>query len=97
MTVDRSYGDHQTRYVLRDGAAVSCVLIFDASQNGQAAWKILLPGPGGTEDQYGAKAFAAPDGGQLRMWLAPVVGADRATELASAVDAQPPHESAWTR
>ena len=98
MTVERSYFDqHQTIYTLRDGAAVSCTLMFDARGGGEAAWKILLPGRKGTDDLYGTHVFAAPDSSQLRAWLAPIVGNDQAAELVNAVDAEPPHQAAWVR
>ena len=98
MTVERNYfGQHQTIYTLRDGAAVSCTLMFDARGDGEAAWKILLPGPKGTDDLYGTRVFAAPDSSQMQAWLAPIVGHDEAAELADAVDAEPPHQGAWVR
>jgi hypothetical protein len=68
MTVERSYQGHQTRYTPRDEADLERMLIFDASQDAQAAWKILLPGPGSTNDLYGTETFAAPDTRQLRTW-----------------------------
>ena len=33
-----------------------------------AIWKILLPGPDGTEDLYGTHMFADPDAAQLQAW-----------------------------
>src|SRR5271165_486578 len=97
MTVERSYYGDQTTYTLRHVAAESCALIFDASGDAQAAWKILLPGPGGRNDLYGTQRFTAPDAAQLRGWLASIVGPDQAAELAEAVDAQPPHQASWVR
>ncbi|HZZ54684.1 MAG TPA: hypothetical protein VFE26_10420 [Trebonia sp.] len=40
---------------------------------------------------------ADPDSAQLQAWLAPIVGGDRAAELAVAVDAAPPGPAAWQR
>jgi len=97
MTVERSYYGHETTYAPRHGADISATLIFDASGDAQAAWKILLPGPGGRNDLYGMQEFAAPDAAQLRAWLTSIVGPNQAAELAEAVDAQPPHQAAWVR
>ncbi len=58
-------------------------------------WKILRPGPGLTEDLYGAQRMLTPDAGRLRTWLIPIVGSDQATELADAVYAAPPLTAAW--
>ena len=44
---------------------------------------------------YGTREFARPDAAQLTAWLAPIVGRDAATELAAAVDADPPHATDW--
>jgi hypothetical protein len=96
MTVERTHADHQTRYALDAGAGLSCVLTYTAAPDGPATWKILLPGPGGTEDLYGTQRMAAPDAGQLRAWLTPVIGVDRAAELADAVEAAPPPTAGWT-
>jgi len=95
MTVERTHADHQTRYVLEAGAELSCVLTYTADPDGPATWKILLPGPGGTEDLYGTQRIAAPDAGRLRAWLTPIVGSDRAAELAAAADAAPPPTANW--
>jgi hypothetical protein len=97
MAVERTHIASQTRYVLRDDAAVRCVLSFDTGPEGggRAVWKILLPGPGGTEDLYGRHHFLEPDAAQLTAWLAPIVGQDAAAELAAAVDADPPHSASW--
>jgi hypothetical protein len=50
MTVDRSHMNHQTRYELHGDAGLACVLTYTAPPDEPATWKILLPGPGGTED-----------------------------------------------
>jgi hypothetical protein len=99
MTVERTHIGHETRYTLKDGGAVRCVLAFDVGQDagGPAAWKILLPGPGGTDDLYGTKQLSQHDAAHLVAWLAPIVGQDAATELALAVDADPPHATDWRR
>ena len=97
MSVERSQIGHEIKYDLRDGAALVCVLIFGAPEIEPAAWKILLPGPAGTEDLYATKRFRAPDARQLQAWLTPIVGAGHATELTDAVDAQPPLTSGWER
>jgi hypothetical protein len=39
----------------------------------------------------------APDADWLRSWLTPVIGGDRAAELAAAVDAAPPPPAEWRR
>ena len=95
MTVERTHAGHQTRYALDEGAGLSCVLTYTAVADEPATWKILLPGPGGTEDLYGTQRIATPDAGRLRAWLTPVIGADRAAELAAAVDAAPPPTANW--
>jgi hypothetical protein len=95
MSVERTHAGHQTRYALRDGAALVCALTFGGPAGEPAAWKILLPGPGGTEDLYGTERFLRPDARQLRAWLSPIVGAGNAAELAGAVDGEPPLTSAW--
>jgi hypothetical protein len=95
MGVERTHAGHQTRYELRDGAALSCVLTYTADPDQPAAWKVLLPGPGGTEDLYGTERFPSADAGRLEAWLSPLVGGDHAAELASAVDAAPPPQAAW--
>jgi hypothetical protein len=97
MTVERTQTGHQTRYVLLDGDATSCVLTYGEFDLVPAVWKILLPGPDGTEDLYGTEQPLTPSAPQLRKWLAPIVGADRAAELATAVDAEPPKTSGWQR
>jgi hypothetical protein len=53
MTVERTQLGHQTRYVLRDGDVLSCVLTFGTAEMTPPAWKILLPGPGGTDRAAG--------------------------------------------
>jgi hypothetical protein len=99
MSVERIRAGYQTRYELRDevDARLSCVLTYTAEPDEPAIWKILLPGPDGTEDLYGTHMFADPDAAQLQAWLAPIVGGDRAAKLAVAVDAAPPGPAAWQR
>jgi hypothetical protein len=50
MSVEKSHVGHQTRFELRNEAGLSCVLTYTADPGEPAIWKILLPGPGGTED-----------------------------------------------
>jgi hypothetical protein len=95
MTVERTHADHQTRYALDTEAGLSCVLTYTDAPDEPATWKILLPGPGGTEDLYGTQRMAAPGTGRLRAWLIPVIGVDRAAELAAAADAGPPPTAGW--
>jgi hypothetical protein len=95
MTVQRTHAGHQTRYELRDEAGLSGVLTYTADPDEPAIWKILLPGASGTEDLYGAQQFADPDAAQLQTWLSPIIGGDRAAELAGAVEAAPPPPAAW--
>ena len=95
MSVDRTHSGHQTRYELRDEAGLSCALTYTADPDEPATWKILLPGPGGTENLYGTQRFISPDAAQLQAWLTGIVGRDRAAELADAVDAAPPRPAAW--
>ena len=97
MSVERTERGHQIRYDLRHGATLVGALVFGQPEIELAAWKILLPGPGGTEDLYATERFQAPDARQLRAWLAPIVGAGPAAELTDAVDAQPPPTSGWER
>jgi hypothetical protein len=97
MTVERTQAGHRTRYELRDGDALVCVLIFGGAEVEPAIWKILLPGPGGTEDLYATERFPTLDAGQLRAWLSPFLSAGHAAELADAVDAAPPLTSGWGR
>ena len=40
---------------------MSCVLTYATDPDEPATWKILLPGPGGTEDLYGTERFPDPD------------------------------------
>jgi hypothetical protein len=89
--------NHQTRYELHGDAGLACVLTYTAAPDEPAVWKILLPGPGGTEDLYGTQRMLAPDAGRLRAWLTPVIGTDHAVELAGAVDAAPPPTAAWRK
>jgi hypothetical protein len=95
MTVERTHMNHQTRYELDAGAGLSSVLTYTAAPDEPATWKILLPGPGGTEDLYGTQRIPTPDAGRLRAWLTPVIGSDHVAELAGAVDAAPPPTAAW--
>jgi hypothetical protein len=99
MTVERTYIAHQTRYALRDGPALRCVLGFDTGPGGEgpAEWKILLAGPAATVDRYDAHEFLRPDAAQLTAWLTPILGPDAATELVTAVDADPPDSADWHR
>jgi hypothetical protein len=76
-------------------ARLSCVLIYTADPTEPQTWKILLPGPGGTEDLYGVHQFPDPDAAQLQAWLSPIIGSDHSAELADAVDAAPPPAAAW--
>lgn len=95
MSIERTQSGHQIRYELRHGAALVCALIFGEPEIGPAAWKVLLPGPGGTEDLYATGRFRALDASQLQAWLTPIVGAGPAAELTEAVNAQPPLTSGW--
>ena len=95
MSVDRTHAGHQTRYELHDQDRLSCVLTYTADPDEPATWKVLLPGPNGTEDLYGTQRFGSPDAAQLRSWLSPIIGTDRAAELAAAVDAAPPQPAHW--
>jgi hypothetical protein len=97
MTVERTHANHQTRYELRDEGRLSCVLTYTAGPGEPATWKILLPGPGGTEDLYGAERLPDPDAARLQAWLSPLIGSERATEIADAVDAAPPPPARWRR
>src|ERR1700691_6532913 len=90
MTVERTHAGHQTRYELRDEAGLACVLTYTADPDEPATWKILLPGPGGTEDLYGTHQTPAPDAGWLQAWLTPIIGSDQAAELVVSLDAAPP-------
>ena len=95
MTVERTHAGHQTRYELRGDSGLACVVTYTADPDEPAVWKVLLPGPGGTEDLYGAQRFPDPGPAQLSAWLTPIVGPERAAELTSAVDAAPPPAAAW--
>jgi hypothetical protein len=95
VAVQRTFANHQTTYELRDDSGLSCVLTYTAAPDEPATWKILMPGPDGTEDLFGARQFPNPDSAQLQSWLSAVIGAERAAELADAVDAAPPPPSAW--
>jgi hypothetical protein len=97
MTVDRTQMGYQTRYTLRDGAALSCTLTFGADEtSAPTEWNIVLPGTGGSH-RHVVRRFAAPVAVRLRAWLAPIIGPDRATELAAAVGALPPRPSGGQR
>jgi hypothetical protein len=97
MSVERTQTSHRTRYTLRDGSELRCELVFDTGEDGVGppVWKVLLPGPAGTEDLYSVHEFLGPDAAQLGAWLEPIVGRDAAAELATAVDASPPDTAGW--
>ena len=96
MSVDRTHGlNHQTRYELRGDTGLACALTYTAEPGQPAIWRILLPGPAGTEDLYGTRQSPEPDANWLRSWLTPIIDADQAAELAAAVDAAPPPQAAW--
>ena len=95
MSVARTHVGHETRYELRGETGLSAVLIYAADPDEPAIWKILLPGPGGTENLYGTRRFPDPDAAQLQDWLSPIIGSDRSAELADAVDAAPPPPAGW--
>lgn len=99
MNVERTHIGHQTRYTAEDGSGLRGMLIFDTGEDGKgpAAWQILLPGPGGTQDLYGTRDFLSPDADKLSGWLAPIAGADAAADLAAAVDSEPPPQAGWRR
>jgi hypothetical protein len=98
MTVDRTHDlARQTRYVLKGDSGLACVLTYTAAPDEPAIWKVLRPGPGGTEDLYSTRRVAAPDARWLQAWLTPVVGAGQAAELAEAVDAAPPPAAYWRK
>jgi hypothetical protein len=91
MPVERTHETHQTRYELHGVAA----LTYTAEPSEPATWRILLPGPDGTEDVYATRRFGDADAEQLRTWLASYVDEDSAAELAGAVDAAPPPQVGW--
>lgn len=97
MTVHRTQVGYQTRYTLRAGATLSCVLTFGAGDSTPAEWTILLESTGTTRDRHVIHRFAAPVAVRLRAWLAQIIGAERAAELAAAVGARPPRPAAWQR
>src|SRR5271169_5002588 len=97
MTVDRAQAGCQTRYTLRDGAGPSCTLTCGAGESAPAEWKIQLPGSGSGNRLYIMHRFAAPLAARLRAWLAPIIGSDRAAELADAVGARRPRAPGWQR
>lgn len=97
MSVQRSYSTHQTAYQSHDQQGrVSGQLVYTADPDEPASWKILMPSPDGTMDLYGTAEFAGPNAAQLESWLAPIVGSERAAELADAVEAEPPPPANWT-
>jgi hypothetical protein len=97
MTVERSQISHRTQYTMSDDAGLRCVLVFDTGEDGVGppVWKVLLPGPGDTKALYSVHDFLAPDTAQLTAWLTSVVGEEAASELAAAVDADPPATAGW--
>jgi hypothetical protein len=95
MTVNRTEVDHATLYELSDDTGPRYLLAYAMDPDGPAIWKLLLPGPGGTEDLYGTHEFSDPDATQIEAWLGPFIGDDHATELADAVDADPPLMAGW--
>jgi hypothetical protein len=95
MTVDRTHVNHQTRYELHGDTGLAAALTYTAAPGEPAIWKILLPGPGGTEDLYGTRQTPTPDANWLRAWLTVIIGGDQAAELAAAVDAAPPPPAGW--
>jgi hypothetical protein len=96
MTVERTRNlNYQTRYELRGDAGLKSALTYTAEPDEPASWKILLPGPDGTEDLYGARQSTEPDADWLKSWLTPIIGVDQAAELAAAVDDAPPDSAAW--
>jgi hypothetical protein len=97
MTVAGTHISHQTRYAMRDGAALRCILALDQGEDGTGPAEILLPGPTGTEDLYGVREFLKPDAALLRARLTPIVCPDAAAELVMAVDAKPPPDGGWQR
>ncbi|HEY6494697.1 MAG TPA: hypothetical protein VIZ43_15595 [Trebonia sp.] len=97
MSVQRIHTGHQTRYEVRNGSGLHCALTYTAEPGEPAVWKVLLPGPDGTEDLYGTHEFGDPDAAQLRAWLGSHLDDGDAAELTAAVDAAPPASAAWRR
>jgi hypothetical protein len=95
MSVTKSVVDHGVMYELRDDSGLRCTLAYTADPDEPGVWKILLPGPDGTLDLYGAEEFAEPDAAHIRDWLSPFIGANLAAEMADAVDADPPAPAGW--
>jgi hypothetical protein len=89
MTVSRTQMGYQTRYTLRDRAGLPCTLTFGVGESAVAEWTMVLPRTGSSHP-YVMRRFAAPVTARLRAWLAPIIGPERATELAAAVGNQPP-------
>jgi hypothetical protein len=88
MTIDRTHNlNHQTRYELRGDIGPACALTFTAEPGEPTTWKILLPGPGGSEDLYGARQTPEPDATWLQSWLTPIIAADQAAELTPIIGA----------
>jgi hypothetical protein len=95
MTVTKTVVDHGVAYELRDDAGPCCTLAYTADPDEPSVWKILLPGPGDTQDLYGTEQFPNPDATQLERWLSPFIGDQHATEMADAVEADPPRPAGW--
>jgi hypothetical protein len=96
MSVKRDYSTHQATYEAHDETGrLSAWLVYTADPDEPAIWKILLPGPDGTMDLYATEQFVSPDAEQLEAWLTPIVGSERAAELADAVEAEPPPPANW--
>ncbi len=90
MTVDTIQAGGQSTYTLRDGAGPCCQLAFSGGQGGPTEWQIVLPATGASDRRDVQRRFAAPGAVQLRTWLAAIIGAGWAAELAAAVAARPP-------
>lgn len=90
MTVDTIQAGGQSIYTLRDVAGPCCQLAFSGGQGGPAEWQIVLPAIGASGRRDVPRRFAAPAAVQLRTWLAAIIGAGGAAELAAAVAARPP-------
>jgi hypothetical protein len=95
MTVTRTEVDHGISYQLSDDGGPRCRLVYATDPDEPAVWKLLLPGPGETEDLYATEQFIDADAAKLKDWLSPYIGDAEATELADAVDADPPLTAGW--
>ena len=95
MTVDTTQLGSQTRYTLREPAALPCRLTFGAEASAPAEWTIVVPGSGASGQLPVARRFAAPAAVRLRAWLAPIIGPARAAAFAGAVSARPPRSPGW--